>query len=622
MIINAVYAQNLLKFEHLELTDLPAQGLIALVGNNESGKSSLGEGICFGLYGRGFAVGQYEPTHVIRWGQTRCSVTIEFTARDGQPYRVLRFIEADGTHGARLERHDDTATMLARGPDQVTAALEQLNGYGFEEFIESFYLAQREITSPHPHSQAVRRIAGVAPLQALHAELTRETATVRKEVADLDNRLMQTQADLTGLGLDEARLGHLESAQQVLASQESLAYRRSAELNRGGKIYRDALKDYERANRRGILAKLGGLTLAGVALAALVLWALLQMAGAGELDVLADYLAADTRAWLTIALPIVMSLALFGGVVSAVVLVLAERRAREAEQRAQALPDALQPVEAEAELSVPSGTQQALHEAEQLLGKQRRETENVLLPPAWPSTVGETRLRAAQLQLQAPEVRRMVNTCTAAYQAQLAIVAERLAGLEQAIAAERRLHQQADDYRRAVYATEDKLAQHRHRLRVRETALGILERAARYQSQHFNHAIRTRVSQTLPLFTMDRYAHLKLDEELVVQVFAAAKGDFMELEEISSGTQRQIILALRLALAQQLVEDTLRGGHFVMLDEPFAFFDPERTQAALQALPALSTELTQIWVSSQAFPSGTGFAKQIPITADATRISA
>ena len=39
-----------------------------------------------------------------------------------------------------------------------------LVGYNFEEFIESFYLAQREITSPHPHGKAVKSIAGVDAL--------------------------------------------------------------------------------------------------------------------------------------------------------------------------------------------------------------------------------------------------------------------------------------------------------------------------------------------------------------------------------------------------------------------------------------------------------------------------
>jgi exonuclease SbcC len=40
----------------------------------------------------------------------------------------------------------------------------------------------------------------------------------------------------------------------------------------------------------------------------------------------------------------------------------------------------------------------------------------------------------------------------------------------------------------------------------------------------------------------------------------------------------------------------------VFLDEPFAFFDEARTRRALAELPALSTDLQQIFIVAQAFP--------------------
>ena len=54
MIINSVSAQNVLKYKSLDLHDLPAQGIIAVSGLNESGKSSIGETVCFALFGRTF----------------------------------------------------------------------------------------------------------------------------------------------------------------------------------------------------------------------------------------------------------------------------------------------------------------------------------------------------------------------------------------------------------------------------------------------------------------------------------------------------------------------------------------------------------------------------------------
>ncbi len=50
MIIHRVVAHNVLKYGRLILEDLPEQGIIAVSGPNESGKSSIGETICFATF--------------------------------------------------------------------------------------------------------------------------------------------------------------------------------------------------------------------------------------------------------------------------------------------------------------------------------------------------------------------------------------------------------------------------------------------------------------------------------------------------------------------------------------------------------------------------------------------
>jgi exonuclease SbcC len=96
----------------------------------------------------------------------------------------------------------------------------------------------------------------------------------------------------------------------------------------------------------------------------------------------------------------------------------------------------------------------------------------------------------------------------------------------------------------------------------------------------------------------------------------------MDLEEISSGTQRQIMLAVRLALSQELVRSAVDGKQFVFLDEPFAFFDRERTLKSLQVLPGLSDEITQIWIVSQEFPEGQDFDLSVSCSREKTAITA
>jgi len=141
-----------------------------------------------------------------------------------------------------------------------------------------------------------------------------------------------------------------------------------------------------------------------------------------------------------------------------------------------------------------------------------------------------------------------------------------------------------------------------HQIDVRETGISLLESASRERSHKFNKEVRSLAGRALPRFTEDRYQHLQIDESLSVRVFSNDKHDFMDFDEISSGTQRQIMLAVRLALSQELIYSTVGGAQFVFLDEPFAFFDEQRMLKTLHALPELSDELDQIWIITQQLP--------------------
>jgi exonuclease SbcC len=140
------------------------------------------------------------------------------------------------------------------------------------------------------------------------------------------------------------------------------------------------------------------------------------------------------------------------------------------------------------------------------------------------------------------------------------------------------------------------------RIDLRRKALELLHAAISHLSNNFNRDIKDLVAGMLPRFTDRRYEHLQIDQDLKVRVFSAQKRDFMELEEVSSGTQRQIMLALRLALSQKLLSRKIKGQQFAFLDEPFAFFDEERTRNALIALADLGADISQVWIVAQTFP--------------------
>ena len=93
MIIERIQAENVLKYARLDLGEIPTNGLIAVVGDNESGKSSIGESVCFALFGRTFSLGPDELGKVIRWGESRCAIKLELRTPDGGRYQVARFLD-------------------------------------------------------------------------------------------------------------------------------------------------------------------------------------------------------------------------------------------------------------------------------------------------------------------------------------------------------------------------------------------------------------------------------------------------------------------------------------------------------------------------------------------------
>jgi exonuclease SbcC len=71
MIILRLEAERLHRYRVLRLADLPERGIIGLSGDNESGKSAIGEIICFALFGRTFALAGERIGKLVHWGPGR-----------------------------------------------------------------------------------------------------------------------------------------------------------------------------------------------------------------------------------------------------------------------------------------------------------------------------------------------------------------------------------------------------------------------------------------------------------------------------------------------------------------------------------------------------------------------
>jgi exonuclease SbcC len=627
MIINSVKASNVLKYASLDLQEIPKQGLIAITGPNESGKSSIGETICFALFGRTFSLGFDELTKIIRWDETHCSVELEFTPSDGRRYRLERFLDDAGNHSARLGLADAVAgeEPLARGIEQVADRVFELVGYEFEEFIESFYLAQREITTPHPHSYAVKTMAGLVTLEYCAEACREDHDETRAEIETRRGDLEKLQSEVDELDIDPRLISVLQGEQAEVAQRMAETARLTEELDEASVGYQDALPKREKIRAAHRRAGFWGILCLLLALLAGTGWILLDRLPNLDLTLqLSDFLTTRLILWQ----PYMVAWLLYAAVVLAfLVLLFMFRRnlltgqALGMDSLARSFSRLLDELPRH-EVEKPSvDNALSADNAEQASGSESVEEE-----PEVPEAIdraARSRLnqRISEWQATIQEVRDGVAGEQGQLRQKIDAEALRKSELDQAIALEQARLDKAGQLREMQGELRERISERERHCEICSQADQLIQGATREVSYQFNRKLRGLVSKTLPLFTDNRYEHLQIEEDLTVRAFSSEKRDFMDLDEISSGTQRQIMLAVRLALSQELVKRTVKGAQFLFLDEPFAFFDERRTRSALTVLPTLSEELNQIWIIGQAFADDMHFDRHIRCERDKESIS-
>ena len=645
MIITHLSADNVLKYKQLQLADLPRQGVITISGQNESGKSTIGETVCFALFGRTFSIGDDDDvTRIIRWGESRCNVRLGFTVGE-EEYEIARMLDSDGNHGARLYYAGEEERPIAKGVSAVSEALDELLGYQFEEFVESFYLAQREITTPHPHSHAVKTMAGIAALENVADQLAQDIDNEKRKLPDAEEQIEMVETDIKELAIEPGKLESLQA--DLLAVNEA-----GKELQDREEGLQTALHNYSAGlpllrNSRWLKRLSGFITLIALlsGLASGGAWYLFyKMPDSDYTSQLSSLLQQYITGWSEQSAYYISQLdrAFYFSAATFLLFWLITRVMQRKTSRLQVAGDALIEQLQHSQAPVAGLDDQNIELAPlSIREKKSGETQTDAADRDQPDSDagdGQIVVEKAEEETAQEEPQADINPADLLAIRACKLDNERTAQLHEAhlqqLHEKKSLQQQLQQLLTAAVDKEqerttraaalndvvsnlsDKLDKIRHRIQINEMADELINAAGRNFSQRFNKDLRELASRTLPLFTEDRYEHLHINDELNVRAFSSLKRDYMDLDEISSGTQRQIMLAVRLALAQELVNTTSGGDQFIFLDEPFAFFDQTRTRNAMAILPKLSEEIRQIWVIAQEFPEDTEYDRAIICSRD------
>ncbi len=572
MIIQSLQAENILKYEGLDLQELPAQGVIAISGQNESGKSSIGETICFALFGRTFSLDHDDLNKLIRWGENRCSVSITFL-EDGNSYTLNRSMDIDGNHSAKLSPADDLDNPIATGVDKVANALFKIMGFGYDEFIESFYLAQREITSPHPHSMTLKTIAGISTLEKAGEMIEQELLNSKANVKELKLEQQQASEELDSMAIDPKLLGRLQSEKKE--TEKSIQCLESI-LGKYDSSFIEYATAYPLLARTKTMRKslATGLTLSFALMSFLFIsWVSILLNPDTQIGWLLNLGKHLPGSMVWVALPVIL-LAFF---------------VRDHNIRIKNLCKTGVQLQTDIEelCSAPEMLEEDLKPCQMLA------------------------IQATNSEIDAVNLAQEMQPVLEHMQSHLDKHNSTLEGLIEPIRLEEERREKAAELEKRSNDLTRRISDLAKQNAAREIAAELLVGASHHLSLRFNHVIREHVGMTLPLFTEGRYEHLQIDNEMTIQVFSNEKRGYLDLDEISSGTQRQIMLAVRLALSQELASRRVKSSQFLILDEPFAFFDQERTINSLAVLPELSEDLPQIFVTSQVFPEGSMFQQEI-----------
>jgi DNA repair exonuclease SbcCD ATPase subunit len=243
VILRRIAAKSFMRYQTLELADLPETGAVAIVGENESGKTTIGECIAFGLFGETVKSRATDVSQVVSWDADEAFVALDFDAR-GRRWRIARRVDKRGLHEARLERD---GALAAEGPEAVLAAVRDLAGVSFDEFRTSFYLAQDEIAlgqraeGDRDPRAALAEITGTAALERAAAAVEREVAELRERADGLAREHAVARALMDAHALPEGFGADLDAERAELEATSAAAREELPALEQRAAALRDAI---------------------------------------------------------------------------------------------------------------------------------------------------------------------------------------------------------------------------------------------------------------------------------------------------------------------------------------------------------------------------------------------
>lgn len=121
-----------------------------------------------------------------------------------------------------------------------------------------------------------------------------------------------------------------------------------------------------------------------------------------------------------------------------------------------------------------------------------------------------------------------------------------------------------------------------------ELAQEVLEEAFRELRKNYSGALETRTTEIFAHITEQKYSSVNVSKNFELGVTAAEVFGLKDSQYLSAGTEDQLYLALRLALAELMTEQT--GVLPLLMDDPLAQYDDNRMAQTVEFLSDYAKE--------------------------------
>ncbi|MCK5726924.1 MAG: AAA family ATPase [Thiotrichaceae bacterium] len=599
MIIQSLVAKNFRKYKHLEIKDIPEKGLILVSGNNESGKTSIADALSFTLFGRTFLTNENNAAKLVCWGEKSTTVELRFLSKE-RPYLLTRTVSKEGNVAASFTDIDKDK-VLAFNPVEVEKVLKKVLGYSYDTFSDSYYLVQRELSTPNANSNSVKDMIGIGAYVEVSQDLLELNQDDEQILADVRPQFDAANQQLKALGIDDDWLPELVTSREALEVDGEEREQLLQQLTSSATHYEANKATHQKAVKRSKWINLFADVMMASLFTGLLFWVVLKFFPEFTQQLLMPNAMGQFKLllyWSEIWLPISVA-------VLAILFFIASL------WNGRVMDKLVIPLDAEAKLysdTLDKSYQQLKSKMADkvtprslvLLNKSifvKNEIDHQAL-----AKVGSITKQLSLYQASGIEAKYVANSLCQQMSGQQSVTDLHLGILGAEIDIEMERTSEAAGYRHQLTGFDAKIRECTRNIKVRTLSLELLFESAKEFTESFNRSITKVSRRILPLFTHNHYSNVKIDKNLNIMVFSQEKNDFMDFDEISSGTQRQIMLALRIAMSEELAKNNDTKEQFIILDEPFAFFDQQRSIETLRALTQVSDILTQVWVVSQEFP--------------------